>query len=203
MCGTKISPGKDQKGSSTLGSQSSQKKTRDMVAQLDEDGEKACTCVEVEGTRSKSNLKKSGTKGSTNSDRTLYSAVCRAQSNDGQTYVGLGKLNGWPLKVLRDTGCTEMNVDRALVPDVMVIPGSSCSLQMVEHTLIDMSLANVYLESPYCKGHFRVMCVSSPVYPVIIGNMRGAQRMLPDPDWKAENQPGVRASTNGGQQGQG
>ena len=42
-CGTKISPGKDQKGSSTLVSQSSQKKTPAMVAQLDEDGEKAFT----------------------------------------------------------------------------------------------------------------------------------------------------------------
>ena len=38
-CGKKISPGKDQKGSSTPVSQSSQKKTRAMVAQLDEDGE--------------------------------------------------------------------------------------------------------------------------------------------------------------------
>ena len=118
-CGTKISPGKDQKGSSTPVSQGSQKKTRAMVAHLDEDGEKAFTCVEVEGTRSRKNSKKSGTK----SDRAVYSAVCRAQSNDGQTYVGVGKLNGWPVKVLRDTGCRGMIVDRALVPEVMVIPG--------------------------------------------------------------------------------
>ena len=124
-CGTKISPGKDQKGSSTPVSQSSQKKTRAMVAQLDEDGEKAFTCVEVEGTRSKRISKKSGTEGSTDSDRAVYSAVCRAQSNDGQTYVGVGKLNGRPVKVLRDTGCTGMIVDRALVPEVLVIPGSS------------------------------------------------------------------------------
>ena len=40
---------------------------------------------------------------------------------------------------------------------------------MVNHTLIDVPLANVYLDSPYYKGHCRVMCVSSPVYPVIIG----------------------------------
>ena len=109
-----------------------------MVAQLDEDGEKAFTCVEVEGTRSGSNSKKSGNEGSTNSDRAVYSAVCRAQSNDGQTYVGVGKLIGRPVKVLRDTGCTGMIVDRALVPDVMVIPGSSGSLQMVDHMLIDV-----------------------------------------------------------------
>ena len=81
---------------------------------------------------------------------------------------------------------------------VGISAGSSGSLQMVDHTLIDVPLANVYLDSPYYKGHCRVMCVSSPVYPVIIGNVRGARRMLPDPDWKAEDQPGVRARTSGG-----
>ena len=91
-----------------------------------------------------------------------------------------------------------MIVDIALVPDVMVIPGSTGSLQMVDHTLIDVPLANVYLDSLYYKGHCRVKCVSSPVYPVIIGNVQGATRMLPDPDWKAEDQPGVRARTSGG-----
>ena len=80
-----ISPGKDKKGSPTSVSQCSQKKTRAMVAQLDEDGLKASTCVEVQGTRSKSNSRKCGSEGSTNSDRAVFSAVCRAQSNDGQT----------------------------------------------------------------------------------------------------------------------
>ena len=60
-CSTKINPGKDQKGSSTPVSQSSQKKTRAMVAKLDKYGKKAFTCVEVEGTRCKRNSKKSGT----------------------------------------------------------------------------------------------------------------------------------------------
>ena len=75
-------------------------------------------------------------------------AVCRAQSNDGQTYVGVGKLNGRPVKVLRDTGCTGMIVDRALVPEVMVIPGSSGSLQMVDHTLIDVPFGERILGFP-------------------------------------------------------
>ena len=73
---------KDQKGLLTPVSQSSQK-TRATVAQLDDYGEKAFMCVEVEGTRSKRNLKKSGIKGSTNSARAVYSAVCHAQHNDG------------------------------------------------------------------------------------------------------------------------
>ena len=45
-----------------------------------------------------------------------------------------------------------MIVDRALIPDSMVIQGSSGSLQMVFHTLIDVPLANVYLDSPYYRA---------------------------------------------------
>ena len=44
-----------------------------------------------------------------------------------------------------------MIVDRALIPRSMVIPGGSGSLQMVENTLIDVPLTNVYLESPTTK----------------------------------------------------
>ena len=58
-------------------------------------------------------------------------------------------------------------------------------------------LANVYLDSPYYRGHCRVMCVSSPVYPVIIGNVHGAHRMLKDPDWMVEDQPGVPGTSSG------
>ena len=68
---------------------------------------------------------------------------------------------------------------------------------MVDHTPIDVPLAKIYLDSLYCKGHCRVMCVSSPIYPVIIENVRGARWMLPDPDWKTEDQPVVRARTSG------
>ena len=75
------------------------------------------------------------------------------------------------MKILRDTGCTGMTVDTTLISDLMVIPGSSGSLQMVGHTLIDVPLANVYLDSPYYKGHCKVMCVNSTIYPVIIGNV--------------------------------
>ena len=56
-----------------------------------------------------------------------------------------------------------MIVDRALISDSMVIPGSSGLLQMVDHTLIDVPFANAYLGSPYYKGYCKVMCVSSPV----------------------------------------
>ena len=92
-----------------------------------------------------------------------------------------------------------MIVDRALVPNEMVIPCSLGSLHMVDHTLIGVPLANVYLDSPYCREHcMGDMCQPRPPYPVIIGNVRNARQMFPDPDWKAEDQQGTRARTSGG-----
>ena len=58
--------------------------------------------------------------------------------------------------------------------------------------------SDVYLDSSYYKGHCKVMYVSSTIYPVIIGNLRGARQKLPDPDWKAEDQRGARARTSAG-----
>ena len=104
-CATKISPCKHQKGSTPV-SQSSQRKTCAMVVHSSEDGKEAFTCVKVERTRSKRKLKKSGTEGWTSNDKVIYNPVCLAQSNDGQTYILVRKLNGRPVKVLRDTGCT-------------------------------------------------------------------------------------------------
>ena len=134
-----------------------------MVARSKEDGKEAFTCMNVERPRSSGNSKKSNSNRLTSDDEAIYSAACRAQSNDGQIYIEVCKSNGRPVKVLRDTGCTGMIVDRALIPNSMVIPGSSGSLQMVDHTLINVPLANVYLDSSYYKGHCRVMCVSSSV----------------------------------------
>ena len=138
----------------------------------------ACMCVNVEKPRSNGNFKKGNSNCSTSDDEAIYSAACHAQSNDGQIYIEVGKLNG-NYEILRDTGCTGMIVDRALIPDSRVMIDS---LQMVDYTLIDVPLANVYLDSPYYKGHCKVMCVSSPVYPVIISNVRGGCQMLQDPD---------------------
>ena len=146
-CLTKVSPGKDQKSSTSVG-QSNQKKAGAMVARSNEDGEEACTCLNLEKLRSSGNSKESNSNRLTSDDEAIYSAACRAQSDDGQVYIEVDKLNGWPVKVLRDTGCTGMIVDRALIPNSMVIPGRSGSLQMVDHTLIDVLLANVYLDSP-------------------------------------------------------
>ena len=107
LCLTKVIPGKDHKSSMPLG-QSNQKKTRAMVARSHEDGEEAFKCVNVERPRSSGNFKKSNSNRLTSSDEEIYITVCCAQINDGQIYIGVGKLNGRQVKVLLDTGCTGM-----------------------------------------------------------------------------------------------
>ena len=92
----------------------------------------ACMCVNVERPRSSGNSKKGNLDRLPSNDETIYNAACRAQCNDGQIYIGVDKLNGRPVKVPRDTGRTGMIVDRALIPDATVMPGSSGSLQMGE-----------------------------------------------------------------------
>ena len=109
--------------------QSNQKKTHAMVARSNEDGEEAFMCMNVAKPRSSGNSKKSNSNKSTSEDEAIYSAACCAQSNVGQVYIEVGKLNGRPVKMI---------VERALIPDTIEIPGSSGSLQMVDHTMIDV-----------------------------------------------------------------
>ena len=45
--------------------------------------------------------KKSSSDRLTGNGEAIYSDTCRAQSNDGKVYIGVGRLNGWPVKVLR------------------------------------------------------------------------------------------------------
>ena len=131
-----------------------------MVARSNEDGSKTFSYVCERGeTQIKWELQKSNLNRSTGDNEAIYSASCHAQSNDGHIYIEVGKFNGWPVKVLQDTGCTRMIVDTALIPYSMVIPGSSGSLQMVDYTLINVPLDNVYLDSPYFKRHCKVMYV--------------------------------------------
>ena len=74
--------------------------------------------------------------------------VLLAVTNNGQIYIGIGNLIGWPVKVLRDTGWTGMIVDMALIPNSMVIPGIATDCRSHSDCV---PLASVYLDSLYSK----------------------------------------------------
>ena len=154
-----------------------------MVARSNEDGEEACMCVNVEKLRSSGNSKKINSNRSTSDDEAIYSAACHAQHNDGQIYIKVGKLNGRPVKVLRDTRCTGMVVDRAR------LDGDTRQFRLAADGRPHSDRCAISQCLPGYKGQCKVMLSCSlHVYLVIIGNVGGARHMLPDPDWKAEDQ---------------
>ena len=75
----------------------------------------------MERPRSSGNSKKKSLNGLASNDEAVYRAAGCANSNVGQIFIRVGKLNGRPVKVLRDTGCTGMIVDRALISKPVVI----------------------------------------------------------------------------------
>ena len=77
------------------------KKTCAVLAMSHEDGETTFMCVNVERPKSSERPKKSSLDGLTSNDEAIFNAQFSAQSNDGQIFIGVGKLNGWPVKVLR------------------------------------------------------------------------------------------------------
>ena len=128
-CLTKVSPSNDQNISTPV--RQSNQKTPAMVAKSHEDDKEAFTCVNIERPRSSGNSNKSSLNGLTSNDEAIYSATCYAQSNDGQIYIRVGKLNGPPVRVLRDIGFTGTIVDRVLILDsMMIIPGNSVWLSI-------------------------------------------------------------------------
>ena len=58
-----------------------------------------CECGESRSSGN-SKKKKSNSNRSTSDEEAIYSAACRAQRNDGQIYIEVGKLNGRLVKVL-------------------------------------------------------------------------------------------------------
>jgi hypothetical protein len=66
--------------------------------------------------------------------------------------VDVGKLNGKPVKVLRDTGCTGIIVDLDLLSNKAIVDGRQGSLQMVNHAVESVPVAWVMLDTPYLGG---------------------------------------------------
>ena len=88
-----------------------------------------------------------------------------------------GLLNGKPVLVMRDTGCTGIVVKRSLIDD------KDLSDKETVVTLIDSSersqpTAMVKIDCPFFKGTAEAFCIEDSLYDVVIGNVDGS--ILPD-----------------------
>ena len=88
-----------------------------------------------------------------------------------------GKLNGLKVKVLRDTGCTCVVVNRKLIKD-KTLTGEMCDLKTIRGEVIMAPRAKVNIECEYFKGIVNAVCVCNPIVDVITGEVKGTSEVV-------------------------
>lgn len=84
--------------------------------------------------------------------------------------VADGTLQGKPVRVLRDTGCSTVVVKQDLVPAEQ-LTGETEICVLIDGTVRKTPVAKVYIETPYLTGEVRAVCMTNPLYDLIIGNV--------------------------------
>ncbi|XP_060062936.1 uncharacterized protein LOC132543450 [Ylistrum balloti] len=98
--------------------------------------------------------------------------------------VVFGRVEGKLATVLRDSGCDGIGVKRSLV-EPQRITGRTKSYYLADGTLIKCPLVNLEVDTPYFKGHTEAFVLDSPIYDLIVGNVKEARPVgQPDENWK-------------------
>ena len=99
----------------------------------------------------------------------VMSAVCNQVSVENMPeYVGT--VFGRQVSVLRDTGCSTVIVKKSLV-DEGAYTGYSQKCVLMDGTVRKFPVAMIKVRTPILSGEIRALCVDSPVYDLIIGNV--------------------------------
>jgi len=83
-----------------------------------------------------------------------------------------GLLENQPVGVLRDTGCSAVIVRGSLVSETK-LSGQEARCVLIDGTVRRVPVAEIFLDSPYFTGTTTVVCMESPLYDVIVGNIPG------------------------------
>ncbi len=109
----------------------------------------------------------------------IMSAACKDNKKSGMP-VTEGMLGSQRVSFSRDSGCSGVVVRSNLVsPDEMTGATKLCIL--IDGTVRKVPTANIFIDTPYFVGRTEVLCISKPIYDVILGNVEGV-RPPDDPD---------------------
>ena len=104
-----------------------------------------------------------------------------------------GVLNGKLVTVLRDTGCSSAVVRQELVKDEQ-LTGRIQRCILIDGTVRSAPVAEILVDSPYFKGRIEALCMSKPIYDLILGNIPGVREPNnPDVNWDMGNLVKVRS----------
>ncbi len=100
--------------------------------------------------------------------------ACQAAKGKVNMPTVQGFVNGQPAEVLRDTGCSTVVVRRSLVlPEQLTGRTRACVL--IDGTIRWNPTATITIDTPYLSGKVEAVCMSAPLYALIIGNVQGAK----------------------------
>ena len=85
-----------------------------------------------------------------------------------------GYINGKKVTALRDSGCDLIIVRSDLVKKEQMT-GKNRDCTLIDGTKRTWPIARVHITCPHFKGETEVMCVDTPVYDIVVGNVAGVQ----------------------------
>ena len=99
-----------------------------------------------------------------------------------------GFVNGKTTNVLRDTGCSTAVVRRDLVLEEQ-LTGEERICVLIDGTARKFQVAIIEVDTPYLTGKIEALCMPSPVYDLILGNVTGVREPTdPDVEWEPRHQ---------------
>ncbi|XP_070381964.1 uncharacterized protein [Dermacentor albipictus] len=83
-----------------------------------------------------------------------------------------GYLNGHPVSVLRDSGCSTVVVRRSMVPEKN-FTGITRTIYLLDGSFKRLPEAKVYVDCPFFRGRTLALCMERPLHDVVLGNIDG------------------------------
>ena len=116
----------------------------------------------------------------------IVSASCTSANISTNLPVTEGYVAEHKVQVLRDSGCSGAIVKRGLVSDEQ-LNGNEQSCMLADGSIVKMPLAEIEVDTPYLVGKIEAMCMTQPVFNLILGNIPGVRKPEdPDPEWQCK-----------------
>ncbi len=113
----------------------------------------------------------------------------KCQCSGMNVYTQKGYLNGKPVTVMRDNGCSSAVVSKTHV-EPSQYTGEYRYCWLGDTSVRKLPVARVQVNSPYFKGEVEAMVMTTPLFECIIGNIPGAYDAKEyNKDWKPPSTP--------------
>lgn len=95
-----------------------------------------------------------------------------------------GRVLGQRARVLRDTGSNTTIVRREFVPD-RCLTGKTARVMLLDGKAKELPEANIQIHTPYFVGDVNALCMTNPLYDLVLGNIPGVKGpQEPDTTWE-------------------